>query len=147
MKYLHPEESLQSLIFLLVPSVLHRLTKFLRSATCSPGTFPWFRQTPATCPPLQAISSTPLDPPWWWWRLVVLVRPACSAQAESWDFFLSPSSGTSSQSFRRAKSQYLNIMARLPLLRVEDFSFSRPFLFLVRAVAREEMVEITCLGI
>ena len=38
MKYLHPEESLQSLIVVLVASVLHRPTKFLRSATCSPGT-------------------------------------------------------------------------------------------------------------
>ena len=102
MKYLHPEESLQSLIVVLVASVLHRPTKFLRSATCSPGT----GQT-ATRPSLQAISSTPLDPSWWWWRLVILVRPAYSAQAKGWDFSLSPSSGTSSQSPRRAKSQYL----------------------------------------
>ena len=89
MKYLHPEESLQILIVVLVASVLHRSTTFLRSAICTPGTFLWFRQT-ATCPPLQAVSSTPLDPSWWWRRLVVLVRPAHSAQAEGWNLSLSP---------------------------------------------------------
>ena len=99
MKYLHPEESLQILIVVLVASVLHRPTKFLRSATCTPGTFLWFRQT-ATCPPLQAISSMPLDPSWWWWRLAVLVRAAHSAQAEGWDLFLSPNFGASPQSPR-----------------------------------------------
>ena len=84
----------------LIASVLNRTTKFLRSATCSPGTFLWFRLT-ATCPPLQAISFTSLNPSWWWWRLVVLVRPALSAQDEGWDLFLSPSSCTSSQHPRR----------------------------------------------
>ena len=49
MKYLHPEESLQSLIVVLVASVLHRPTKFVRSATCSPETFLWFSQTAKCC--------------------------------------------------------------------------------------------------
>ena len=115
MKYLHPEESLQILIVVLVASVLYRSTTFLRSASGTPGTFLCFRQT-ATCPPLQAVSSTPLDPSWWWWRLVVLVRPAHSAQAEGWNLFLSPSSGTSSQRSRPAKSQYLMVELS-PLLR------------------------------
>ena len=61
--------------------------------------FTWNSSLTTTCPPLQAISSTPLDPSRRLWRT------AHSAQAGGWDLFLSTSKCTSSQSPRCAKSK------------------------------------------
>ena len=58
-----------------------------------------------------------LDLSCWLWRWVVLVPPAHSAQVDGWDLFLSPSSGTSSQSLQRANNQTYLMVELSPLLR------------------------------